>query len=454
MSTLIVEICEVKSIKSHPNADRLVIATVKGWETCIGYDPSTGQSDFKEGDKCVYFPPDSILPPELANSPHRVCKNKECDNFNIIGLDKVCEKCGQDLEYKNGTPGRLGIMPYCAELPKQSDGTRLPGGRVKASRLRGYPSYGFIMAIDPKKGDDPNWEIGQDVKEHFGVTKWEPPEKCLDGDAEVPNPRFHTYTEIENFNNFPNAIEVGEEVIFSEKIHGKNCRLGIILDSNENGDAIWKFACGSHEVRRKEFCMKRIKRSFWKNILDHLRYAIKLQKPPTHKQGEMSEFWKYLTENVKNLLHYIEDNIDKYVADISKPIFSIIIFGEIYGSGVQDMQYGLTKRDIRCFDIAVNRRYLDFEVKEALFKMFGIEMVPVLYRGPFSTEILDQNISGPTVMCSKKDAGPFKGREGVVITPVVERRSPEMEITSTNGRVILKAISADYLARKNPTDSK
>jgi len=48
-------------------------------------------------------------------------------------------------------------------------------------------------------------------------------------------------------------------------------------------------------------------------------------------------------------------------------------------------------------------------------------------------------------MCEKKDAGKFSGREGVVITPIKERQGKI-------GRVILKAISADYLARKNPTD--
>ena len=41
------------------------------------------------------------------------------------------------------------------------------------------------------------------------------------------------------------------------------------------------------------------------------------------------------------------------------------------------------------------------------------------------------------------------GREGCVVTPVVERYDPGL---GGSGRVILKSISADYLARKGGTD--
>ena len=50
MSTLVVEVCEVAAVERHPHADRLGIATVKGWKTAIGYDPATGRYDFAPGD--------------------------------------------------------------------------------------------------------------------------------------------------------------------------------------------------------------------------------------------------------------------------------------------------------------------------------------------------------------------------------------------------------------------
>ena len=39
---------------------------------------------------------------------------------------------------------------------------------------------------------------------------------------------FHGYTEIENIRNFPDVLQPGEEVVITEKLHGKNCRLGLI----------------------------------------------------------------------------------------------------------------------------------------------------------------------------------------------------------------------------------
>jgi len=56
-------------------------------------------------------------------------------------------------------------------------------------------------------------------------------------------------------------------------------------------------------------------------------------------------------------------------------------------------------------------------------------------------------------MCDPKSAGSFNGREGIVITPSKERIDEKMMLTGTNGRVVLKAVSADYLGRKEGTDS-
>ena len=221
--------------------------------------------------------------------------------------------------------------------------------------------------------------------------------------------------------------------------------MGIVLDTNSKGEAQWVPMCGSHAVRRKKNKLKKIKRTFGKAVWDYLRYGLKFKKPPKFEVGPISEFWSHLTPNIQKLLLWIKDNIATHHDNFKDPIFSIILFGEIFGTGVQDMHYGLTKRGLRCFDIAVNRQYIDFDLKEKLLKQFEVEMVHVIYRGPFTREILKEHVDGPTTMCEKKDAGKFSGREGVVITPIKERQGKI-------GRVILKAISADYLARKNPTD--
>jgi hypothetical protein len=127
MSTLVIEVCEVTAVEKHPYADRLGIATVKGWKTAVGFDPSTGRFEFEAGERCVYFPPDSVLPPALANSPYRVCKTKGCKACNKTPpqlalaqratTDGRCAPCGTETQWKDGTPGRTGAMAFCAELP-------------------------------------------------------------------------------------------------------------------------------------------------------------------------------------------------------------------------------------------------------------------------------------------------------------------------------------------------
>lgn len=388
MSRLVVEVCRVESVEPHPGADRLAIATVKGWRTCIRFDPATGRADFAPGDRCVFFPPDAVLPPQLANGPA-------------------------------DTPaGRLNIAKYLGSAGRDDDGNPRPGGRVKAARLRGVPSYGTIMAIDPAAGDDPAWEIGTDLAGHFGVTKWEPPPERSDGDSERESPLFHRYTSIESFGNHPDAIPPGTEVVLTEKIHGKNARIGCIQEPDADGRPGWIFAAGSHSVRRREF----------------------------NAAGKRSEFWELFSPEVTALLEHLRDAFPW-----SGPKSSVILFGEIFGSGVQDMAYGHGngRRGFRAFDIAINGRYLDHDVKVALLGRFGVPAVPVLWRGGFDPVVLRHHTDGPTTICPPEQAGRFKGREGVVITPVVETAdSPRLG----GGRLILKSVSADYLERRGATD--
>jgi RNA ligase (TIGR02306 family) len=367
----------VEAVLPHPNADRMCICAVKGWRVCAGRNPETGRDQFEPGDKCVYVPPDAVLPPELAD--------------------------------------RLGVTKYLTPLAKNADGARPPGGRVRVARLRGEPSYGLILAPD-----DPALEVGTDVAARYGITKWEPPPEVIDGESERPHPAFHHYTDIENYRNFPDLIAEGEEVLFTEKLHGKNCRVGLVLTPEAEGG--WTFMAGSHGQRRKELDAK----------------------------GRRSQFWEVLTEPVRALLRHVAETA--HAAWAGTVPNNVVLFGEIYGCGVQDMWYGLEngKFAFRAFDLSVNGKYVDFDVKAELFARFGVEAVPILYRGPFSKAQVEEHVSGPTTLCAADKAGKFKGREGIVITPVRERTASVED--RLFDRVILKAISFDYLERKGGTE--
>jgi RNA ligase (TIGR02306 family) len=308
---------------------------------------------------------------------------------------------------------RWGIAKYCAPLARGPDGKRPPKLRIRASRFRGEPSFGCIQ--DP----DETWDVGTNVQEHYGIEKWEPPLKAHDGDAAPPVPSFHAYTDIENICNFPDIFKENEEVIVTEKIHGTNCRVGFVLHPDEDGYAEWQWMAGSHGVRRKEHDARGVRSRYW------------------------FPFWGEAEEDdecdMKRLMEHIvsRENAER----------AIIIFGEIFGEGVQDMHYGQDGIAFRAFDVSVDGKYLDYDSMVKYLEKYDIPTVPLLYRGPFSMEKMEELVDGPTTVCDQKSIKePFKGREGVVVRPLRERYDFDL---GGSGRVVLKYVSVDYHERRN-----
>lgn len=371
MSSLIVEVCAVEEITPHSNADRLEKIRVKNW-WCIA-----SKGHYHVGDKVVYLPPDSVIPEATAE--------------------------------------RWGIAKYCAPLARGIDGQRPPGLRIRANRFRGEPSFGCVQDVD-----DSSWPVGHDVKEHYQVTKWEPPVKVLDGDAAPEVFTFHAYTDIENIGNFPGIFQEGEEVIVTEKIHGTNSRVGAVYHADMELEGFtWQWMAGSHGTRRKEFNDKGVRSKYW--------FPLK-------------------EEGFCPLSHLINRIVIEYQAKSA-----VIAFGEIFGAGIQDMTYGQAGLSFRIFDISVDGNYLDWEALEAFVSREPeLSLVPVLYRGPFSMAKMQELVDGPTTLAKPEEIKQaFKGREGIVIKPVKERFD-----SALSGRTILKYVSVDYHDRKNADRSE
>lgn len=451
MSSLIVEVCRVEAVRKHPNADRMCIVKVKGWEVCAGRDDQTGETQFNPGDKCVYFPPDTAIPHALAD--------------------------------------RLGVTKYLTPLPKDEAGNRPEASRIRVARLRGEASYGLLMACE-----NPDWPIGHNVSEHYGAFKYEPPQPAQDGDAEKEHPAFHRYYDMENIRNFPTEVfQPGDEVVVTEKIHGMNCRLGLIKDTDENGNPIWSWMAGSHDVRRKPFAtpQKRFDALALqeKQILDHPQVEVRqiidfkdgkhpwrvdeiidsnddrvlFRATQVHRHtGEdlqiPSDFWSYFSPEIQSLL--IELSQCGYDEDPQgQPADSgcdVVLFGERYGSGVQaGYGYGFDNgaSAFRAFDVTVDRKYVSFDEKLELFEKHGVAMVPVLWRGPFSAVKIEELTEGPSTLSEGtqvNDDSVKVGREGVVILSREERSvATENKVFE---RAQLKSINFAYLARKGGTE--
>ena len=354
-SSLIVEVARVEEVADHPNADRLQLARVKQWWTAVK------AGEFAAGDLAVYVPPDVVLPEPLAEE--------------------------------------WGVAAYCSRLPQNPDGTRPPGLRTRAARLRGVPSFGFLRTAEPGMVE------GDSVVDRYGLSKFTPPAPVGAGEPVDAPAAFHRDTGVESFGNFPGVFADGEPVLLTEKIHGTNCRLGLVGDGEEAA-----FFAGSARLAVAEFSGK----------------------------GVRSLYWRPLTDAVKAFLASLR-------ADAGA---DAVLFGEVFGPKVQDMAYGRGEPDFRAFDASAGGRYLDHAELTARLAEAGVPQAPVVYEGPFSAAAVAEHTDGPTTLCAAAEAGRFAGREGVVIRPPVESFDPRV------GRRILKSVSADYLARRGkPTDN-
>lgn len=272
------------------------------------------------------------------------------------------------------------VVPMTPEWAFLGDSTR--SHRIKAKKLRGIFSMGMLTPAPA--GSRP----GDDVAEKLGIIKYESPEpESLGGENEKDPGFIPTYTDIENYRRYPHVIEKGEEVVLSEKLHGCNGRFCYHSQTN-------RFWAGSRTCIKKEDP----KNLWWRAAFKH-DLPTKLATFP-----------------------------------------NLVFYGEVYGQ-VQDLRYGAAQNDLflRFFDVfdIESGRYLDYDDAMDKIKRADLEPAPILYRGPWSTDLLD--------LCEGKSELADHTREGFVVKPTKERWSDQV------GRTILKMIGQGYLLRKGKT---
>lgn len=290
--------------------------------------------------------------------------------------------------------GDLAIyVPIETTLPDTPEFSFLSSGdrrRLKAKKLRGIFSMGLIVPIPTHI----TAEEGTDVAELMGITKFEPknaPARQTGGECEA-DPEgwtFVKYTDIEPLRRNGNVLVEGEPVVLTEKIHGTNYR--IVHD----GTRLW---VGSRTQIKK--CPEVI--------------------------NDQSPVWWRIASELK-----LEEKLAKFP--------NTIIFGEVFGKGVQDLHYGASKPSFRAFDAfdLTTMRYLNFDEFVQMTEIMNIDIVPVLYKGPWNREILEPLCEGTTTFNNQHC------REGFVVKPLIERWDRRV------GRVILKMVGESYLLRRS-----
>ena len=261
------------------------------------------------------------------------------------------------------------------------------GNRVRTVKLRGVYSECLIISLDSlpqmkkffSKGIGYYCEEGQDMMEHLGITKWEPPVKQIQlaSGRKIKykdNQNFHIYYKFPNLKNVAGMFTEEDDVQITRKIHGTNARYGIVKKSKLSfWDKVKKFfrladkwidyeyVYGSHNVEKGSDSQGFYSTDVWDTIA--WKYKIK------------EKLWK-LVKTVKP-------------EDIGS---GIVLYGEIYGAGIQkNYDYGLTDIQFVGFDFTVNGKYETPDgAKFIIEDRLDLPHVEVLYNGYWNQETQDK----------------------------------------------------------------
>jgi hypothetical protein len=212
-------------------------------------------------------------------------------------------------------------------------------------------------------------------------------------------------------------------VEISRKIHGTNCRFGIIrkaeltlwdrvrlfLNSTFGiGGDSWRWCgyeyfIGSHNVVKDIQSLKLFKKLFKKKTKTHF-YSTDVWSEVADKLDIKNKLWKYAKQLGA-----------KAVGE------GIIIYGEIYGPGIQkNYDYGLKELAFAGFDVKWDGDYCNtYEAWEIITRKLELEMVPGLYVGEWSQEVQDKYVFDNFIEGTKIP------HEGVVISQVIDKRLPK-----------------------------
>lgn len=378
------------TILPHPNAEKLELAQVADYRCVVGKDL------YKTGDLVAYIPEAAVIPED-----------------------------------------QLQFFGYWSEANGKGLLAGSKGDRVKAVKLRGEVSQGLVFPVNKIAmylgQPDREFTVGEDVAPLLGITKYEPPIPVgMAGEVYNAGQAVTVDYDIENLKKYPDVLQEGEEVIFTEKLHGTSFQIGLlpIMDKyhhdgnfrvkTEDGEGY--FFIGSKGLGAQGLCFKDVEANA-NNVYVRAARQFKLFEKLLKLCNQMLE--------MNGLTNFEEP---------------VILQGEVFGA-VQDLTYGAKQGEIffRAFDICVGersyRRYFDEEMFAKAMVIMELDRCPVLYKGPYSKEkILELTHHTKSKVC------PDQISEGGVVKPTKERK--DQAIPTMGGRVILKSINEDYLLRK------
>lgn len=395
-----VNVIRISEIRVHPNADKLEIVPIEGYQAVVG------KGQFKVGDLAYYVPPDSVVPdrPEFAF---------------LWG----------NAAFEGGTPERKRRIGAKKLRGEWSEGVLMPCIEAYRDTLNGrdfYKPADFALLRDNgNEGKQIQVSEGDDVSDFLGITHYNPPEpgeSTAPGGNEGNAKRFRwprtfagwkqlilmwlrgekreggislpTY-DVDAYKRYQGVLIPGETVRITEKIHGSNGRFvykkGMFgLDKFYVGSRnLWKAPGSTCAWRRAA------KDNPWIEVWCRLHpgYALYGEITPTQKGYDYAS----------------GDKIRFFLFDVRHP-------------------------DGRWMEVSEIKFMNNIEESTWILDHYK---VPFLYEGPWDEEVAKKLVDGPSTVPLTKHI-----REGIVIKAVPERTAHGL------GRVQLKIVSNNFLERE------
>jgi hypothetical protein len=212
----------------------------------------------------------------------------------------------------------------------------------------------------------------------LGIYKYEPPVKQIQlaSGRKIKwrdNQNFHIYYKFPNLKNVDGMFTSEDFVQITRKIHGTNARYGIV---------------------------KKGKLSFWDKVKKFFKLADKwidyeyiygshnCEKGSDSQGFYSTDVWRTIAEK-----YNIKEKLWDYIKNRNVKIGEgIILYGEIYGAGIQkNYDYGLTDIEFAGFDVKLRGEYLStYDAWNLVKDHLKLPYVEILHYGDWTQEIQDK----------------------------------------------------------------
>ncbi len=331
-------IVRVDDIIAIPKADAIELARISGWQCVVK------KGEFNVGDVAIYLEIDAAPP--------------DTDAFRWLWQKK----------------------DDAAPTPRP---TSL---RIRTIKLRGALSQGLLLPV--KAYGCEGIDLGVDVSERLGITKYEPPAPVGVGGFRAPFPAMVPKTDEMRVQAVPAVLDElrGAPWVATLKCDGTSATF-VLVDGELH-------CCSRNQSVLDDGA------SFYWSIARQFQIEAALRASPT-----------------------------------------FAVQGEIVGPGIQKNPLGLAEKSLRVFsifDIAA-ARFLDDDALRAWCTQHGLIAVPIVHQG----EGFDESVASVLQLAEGLYEGTSNEREGIVVRPRGERFSEAL-----NGRLSFKAISNRFLLKE------